>query len=62
MIKQLTEYVARKGSSVSLRIFAVSKPRFNSLQKQLTIESGGSPLSQAQVMEYLLDLAEERSR
>lgn len=58
MIKQLAEYVRQRGNSVSLRIFKSSKPRFNNLQKRLTVNNNGTPFSQAQVMEYLLDIEE----
>lgn len=56
MIKQLTEYVTRRGASVSLRIYKTSKPRFNNLQQWLTMKNGGKPVSQAQVLDYLLDV------
>lgn len=56
--RSLTDYSKQREKSIPLRIFKSSKLRFDALQKRLTMATGGTPLSQAQVMEYLLDLAE----
>jgi hypothetical protein len=57
MTKKLIEYTAHREQSLPMRIFKSDKPRFEELQKRLTMANGGIPFSQAQVMQYLLDMA-----
>lgn len=61
-MKELKDYAMQRGPSLPLRVFAEDKPRFDDLQRRMTVASGGIPFSQAQVIRYLLDLAEGMER
>ena len=54
----LQQIIDHKEPSTIIRIFQSDKERLDQLQRRLTVEAGGQPVSQAQVIRYLLDLQE----
>lgn len=62
MPKPLGDYLipADVPATTALRIFEHSKVRFDLLRRRLALATSGRHWTQAQVVEYLLDLAEGR--
>lgn len=58
-MKQLSDYTLKREESTPLRVFNSDKKRFDELKRRLVLASEGLRFSQGQVMNWLLDLAEE---
>lgn len=60
--KKLADYAAHREPSDPIRVFKSDHPRFNELKRMLTVQAGGRPFSNSQVIRYLLDFHEAALR
>lgn len=61
-MKRLSDYPTLTGPTQPLRIFKSDKARFGLLQARLAVATDGQSWSQAQVLAWLLDMAEGLER